>query len=368
MLAKLIAQVSDTDIQSTVVSLTTLGSIGAELEAKGVKVTALNITPANLLPRFITLAGVLRRQQPDIVQTWMYHANVLGGLAAKLAGVSRIIWNIRHGNPTHRDLKWTTRLIIRTGAWLSRAVPRTIVCCAESARRDHASIGYDAERMTVIHNGFDTEKFWRDERAAALFRQELGAEEATALIGLVGRYHPHKGHAVFIEAAETVASAHSNAAFLLCGFGATSENQELDMLLRRHGVRHRFYLLGERTDMPSIQAALTIACSASLTEGFSNAIGEAMACAVPCVATDVGDSALLLGNTGWIVPAEDPSALASAIGQALSEPTAQRTTRGALARKRIVEMFNINRIAERYSQLYQARGSSQAQNINTSHR
>lgn len=353
LLLRLLTAQQDSGIQSSVIALAGSGGLRDQFEALGISVAELRLTRTIDIPnRMHRLTKLLRQSNPDVVQTWMYHSDLLGGLAARIARVPRVYWNIRHSYPLHPATRRSTRMIARINARLSNRLPTRIVCCASSAARLHAQIGYSSRKMLVIENGFDTERFRPIPAAAARLREANGLSRDTPIIGLVARFHEHKGHSVFVQAAQLLHQTHPETAFLLCGAGATAQNTTLTKLIKQAGLSGQFYLLGEQDNIEQVQAGLTIACSASLDEGFSNTLGEAMACGVPCVATDVGASSAIIGDTGWLVAPDDAAALAGAWAQALEEPRTAFEARCSAARDRIVQRYGISQMCRRYAQLF----------------
>jgi glycosyltransferase involved in cell wall biosynthesis len=206
----------------------------------------------------------------------------------------------------------------------------------------------------IIPNGFETGLFKPDAASRAKFRNELGLAIETPLVGLIGRYDPQKNHFGFLGAAATVAQEFPDAHFVLCGPGVDVQNGELTSRVGDSGFKERIHLLGERPDMPSITAALDIACSSSLGEAFPNVIGEAMACGVPCVVTDVGDSAAIVGSTGKVVPPGDDLALARAVLGLLAMPDAERKALGLRARQRVIDNYSLDQVVRQYELLYES--------------
>jgi glycosyltransferase involved in cell wall biosynthesis len=297
----------------------------------------------------------VRRHKPDVVQTWMYHANLMAGLAAKAAGRPPVIWGIRQSDLDPRVSKRSTIAVARLGARLSRALPDKIVCCAENARLVHEAMGYAPERMVVIPNGFDLDRFKPDDGAKALLRRELGLPDSALLVGLAARCDPQKDHRGFLAAAALLRRGNPDARFMLCGDGIDAGNTALAGWIAEHGLGAVTHLLGPRADMPRIMAGCDAMVSASaFGEGFPNVLGEAMAAGTPCVATDVGDSRLIVGDTGAIVPPRDPAALAAALQAILSLSGAERRAQGARARARIAEHYSLDAVTARYAALYRA--------------
>ena len=353
MLVKLLRTTDRAAFAPAVVSLVDMGVMGPRIEALGIAVYTLGMrrgvpSAAGLL-RLVTL---LRLLNPDLVQTWMYHADLLGGLAARWVGIP-VVWNIRQSDLDPRASKRSTRLTTRLCARLSHHVPRSIICCSKRAAQIHQALGYRPEIMNVIPNGFDTQAFRPDATQRARIREALGVEHDDLLVGLIARFDPQKNLETFIAAAAEVASRCPSARFLLCGEGVEGNNGELTGWIDRTGIRGRVYLLGPRNDIAEIMTGLDLAVSSSaFGEGFPNVLGEAMASGVPCVVTDVGDSAEILADTGRVVPPRQPRALASAVEAMLRLPPEERHRLGERARKRILEDFSIGTVTARYEKLY----------------
>ena len=216
----------------------------------------------------------------------------------------------------------------------------------------HTALGYDPEKMVVIPNGFDLDLFKPDLEGGASIRQELGIPEDTMLIGLAGRFDPQKDHHNFIKAAALLPKEILNVQFLLCGDDITWGNRELAQWIDEAGLHRCFHLLGRRNDISRIMTALDIASSSSYGEGFPNVVGEAMACGTPCVVTDVGDSALIVGDTGIVVPPGDPDALALAWKELNEIGKDKRRELGCDARLRIRENFSLPSVVKQYEDLY----------------
>jgi glycosyltransferase involved in cell wall biosynthesis len=280
----------------------------------------------------------------------MYHADLLGGLANLFAGRYPLLWGIHHTATDRTALNPRTYKILRLNALLSRWLPNRIICCAESARDSHIALGYPAGKMQVIPNGIDSQRFQPQAHARASLRKELALPPGVSLVGLCARFHPAKDHQTFIEAAAMVSKKNPETHFVLCGWQVEWNNPRLSMWIDQAGLRSRCHLLGMRDDMPRILSALDVLVSSSVSEAFPLIVGEAMACGVACVVTNVGDSALLVGNTGQVVPAGDPNSLGEAILFLQGETAVKK---GALARKRIMTLYNLEAAVARYIQAYE---------------
>lgn len=337
----------------SVVSLTSVGKVGQQLVNSGVELQALGMRSFLDIPRVLwQLVQLLRRSEPEIVQTWMYHADLLGGIAARLAGNRRIIWGIRTTD-IGAGRSRVTAVIRRVCAYLSRFVPHTIVCAAEASRLAHIRLGYDANRMVVVPNGFEMSSLVATVGERNALRAQYGWGPDTVVIGTLGRFNPVKNHEAFVGAAAVLARKYPNVRFLMVGRGLETSNSELMAWIRQTGLPEYFVLLGERADAPVCLAAMDIYCLHSQTEGFPNVVGEAMAMGVPCVVTDVGDAGLLVGETGVVVPRGNTSALAQGLERLVEmDPNARRIL-GEEARSRIKNKFTMGHAREHFEAIYQ---------------
>jgi glycosyltransferase involved in cell wall biosynthesis len=358
MLLRLLERLDRKRFQPHVISLVSLSSIGSHVQALGIPVEALGMQPGRIgLLAFVRLIRRLRALRPDLVQTWMYHADLVGGLAARMAGVPAVVWGIRNGSLHRAQTKLATRLVVGACARLSGHVPHRIISCAKTACELHAALGYPAGRMLVIPNGFDLDQYSPDTAARDAIRTELGLVPDTPLVGLVGRFDPQKNYAGFIQAAGLLHMRQPQVHFLMAGQGVERDNRMLAKAIDAAGLGSGVSLLGQRDDMPRLMAALDLLVSASAYgEAFPNVLGEAMACAVPCVTTDIGDAAYIVGDTGKVVAPGDSAALAAAMEQVLAMPAAARTELGHRARARIAAHFEIGEVTLRYEALYEALG------------
>jgi glycosyltransferase involved in cell wall biosynthesis len=329
--------------------------VGQKIQSVGVPVRALGMN-RNGLPNPLSvsrLARWLREARPHLVQTWMYHADLVGTLAAWFAGDLPIIWNIQHGPFRLGSHNPRTLLVAKICGILSRRHSVRVVSCSTAACKDHQELGYATDKIQVISNGSNTVVYRPNAESRRAVRRELNIANETPLIGMVGRFNPQKDHHNFVQAAIRLHKAYPKSNFLLCGLDITWENAALAAWIPET-LRSYFHLLGRRLDVEQIDNALDIGClSSSHGEGFPMAVGEIMACGVPCVVTDVGDCALLVGDTGRVVPPRDPQALANALRELIDMGADQRTALGQTARQRVETHFSIPKITAQYEGLYQ---------------
>jgi glycosyltransferase involved in cell wall biosynthesis len=335
-----------------VVSLTSLGEIGPKLMAMGIPVYTLELRGLfNIFTIFLKLVHLFRQINPSIVQTWMYHSDLIGGLAARVAGISNVVWNIR--NTLIPQGRWSrSQLIIRLCAWLSKWIPRRIVCCAEAGRFNHIQMGYAIEKMIVIPNGYDLDLYSKAFDLRHDVRNKFGFSANCIVIGIVGRFDELKDYGNFISAAKIVSKHKSQVRFLMIGRGIQSTNLRLMSLLENTGYIERFILLGERDDTANLMAAMDIYCLSSRAEGFPNVVAEAMAVHLPCVVTDVGDAALIVHDSGQVVPSQNSNALADALICMTNLSSDQRRDLGNRARELIEQRYSIGAIVDMYTSLY----------------
>jgi glycosyltransferase involved in cell wall biosynthesis len=356
MLASLLAGSNRQRFRSSVISLTTIGPVGDEVTQLGIPVRALNLRPRLTdAPRTARLVGWLRTERPDVVQTWLYESDLVGGLASRMADRSTpVVWGIHQGDLDPERCKRRRIWAARACATLSYRVPTSIVCCSQVAAEIHKGMGYDGDRMLVIPNAVDVERFVPNPSVRLPFRQELGVGDDTMLVGVIARFDPQKDHHGFIAAAGMLCQSHPDVHFVLCGKGVTHENRELVGWCESEGISERCHLLGLRHDMTRLTASLDLMVSpAAYGEAFPMVLLEAMACGVPCVATDVGDSSILVGDSGVLVPPGDPVALKDAMVRLLTMRVDERQSRGRSARERVKDAYSLPAVVGRYEDLYQ---------------
>lgn len=355
MLARLVRGLQRRGVRNLVVSMTAPGAVAARIESAGVRVISLGLRRGAIAPgATVRLRRLLAVERPDIVQTWMYHADLLGTFAALPRRPFALVWNLRASNIDMRRYRPLSGLVRAACAWLSR-IPDVVVANAEAGVDYHARLGYRPRRWVVIPNGVDTEEFAPDPEAGRSFRREQGIPEAALVIGLVARRDPMKGHEVFLEAAARLLEAVPSLYVVLAGEGVTERDEPFRSWMGNVGRERarRVRLLGRRDDVPRIYCALDVAVSSSFGEGFPNAVAEAMACGVPVVATSVGDTPRLAESAGRLVPPGDPAAIVHACAGIL-ENEELRAALGYAARCRIRDLFGIGEAVRQYDSMYRA--------------
>jgi len=339
--------------RTSVIALRGSGRLAERLRAGGTFVSTLDADgTAKALIALPRVPLELRRFKPDVIQGWMYHGNLVASTVTSFCR-GRLFWGIRQAlGALDRETPATNRLI-RFEARLSNR-PNGIIYNSARARRDHEDIGYAAAKGMVVPNGFDTELLSPNAEARTRLRGQLGLADDAILVGHLARYHPVKDHATFLEGAAAVVDPRLR--FVMVGRGVDSSNLELAALVERLGQRSRITLLGEADDVGALLPGLDVLCVSSRSEAFPNVVGEAMSCGVPCVSTDVGDAAQIVGGTGRVVPVGDPSRLAEALRAIVQMDDAARVSLGRIARQRIIEHYSLDSMVEQYQRIYEGPG------------
>ena len=354
MLYKLLLGMDRKKFSQAIISLTDGGTFCGKIESSGVPVYSLGLDQSIVSPIALwRLRKIINQLNPDILQGWMPHGNFAASMAKLLARKNKIkvFWNIRQSLDQFMYEKRLTEAIIRLGAKWSKNIEK-IIFNSLSGKNDHMMVGYCPDNSLVIPNGFNTNIFKPDKQARLSVRSELGLSKDTFLIGRVGRYHFMKDHLNFLRAAGKIVKKYPDINFLLVGLGVESGNEELNRIVHENSLRDHVLLLGPRSDIPRLMASLDISVSNSIIEGFPSVIGEAMACSVPNVVTDAGDSARIVGDVGYVVPLRDFESLANAMEELINMGQEELSSLGKASRERILNHFSLQKIVNLYQQLY----------------
>lgn len=348
----------DTKHKHVVISMMDEGKYGSMLKDAGIEVYCLNMKPGRVsLSGLWQLFKLLRMHKPDVVQTWMYHADLIGGVIARLAGVKHVFWNVRHTTLEPGQSKRSTIWVAKACAFVSGWIPKKIIYCAHEAKTVHEALGYKQGKAEIIGNGYDLAQFSIDAEWRIAFRTELKLAHDDTLIGMVGRFDAQKDHANLVRALGLVRKAGYNFKVALIGKDLDANNQPLLNHIGVNQLTENVILLGQRNDIPAVMNGLDLHVLSSSSEGFPNVLAEAMACGTSCVTTDVGDAALIVGDVGWVVPPKDSQALAKAIMQALEEKQYNHQAwleRKDVCRNRIVENFSIEKMIVAYHRIWKS--------------
>jgi glycosyltransferase involved in cell wall biosynthesis/SAM-dependent methyltransferase len=320
-----------------------------KLEAHGIKVHHLNWKSQGGAAAVVRLQRLIRESDADVVQAWMYRANLVAGLSARLAG-KPVLWNIRCS--TFDIYPFPTRAIAYAGGVLAGVVPHLIINCSSNSAKLHDRIGYSLAKTAVVPNGFDPASLAPDGRAREKTRNALGIEPGTFVLGSIGRWHVQKGLPLLLRALRMLHDRGLVLKLVLAGRDLDMDNRDLARLVSETGCADQVMAIGERGDIPEIARAIDLHVLASIGgEGFPNVVAETMLSGTPNVATDVGDCSLIIADTGWVIPPRNPSQLADAIQQAHVEWTQSPEkwqSRREAARSRIVDNFSIEAMVRAY--------------------
>ena len=351
MLVRLVSALDQARFHCSVLSLTGGGPAGEASMGKGVHVYMVRFDRYGVacIPE---LRRIVRAVSPDLIQGWMYYGNIMAVLAASLMQRRPpVAWGIRHGLPDLSKERLRTRLALRLSARLSTRVAAAVYASTDGIGQ-HRAAGFRDPNPVVISNGYDLDYFRPRPDAGRRVRRTLGLGDEALVVGHVARFDAAKNHAGFLRAAAQVAGAVPECSFVLAGPGVEASNSALTALITGLGLQDRVRLLGPRTDIPELMSSFDVFCLSSRSEAFPNVLAEASACAVPSVATDVGDVRAILGASGSIIPPDDEQQLAAALIRALRLSGPEREADGSRAQAVIRERFSLARAVEQYSELY----------------
>jgi glycosyltransferase involved in cell wall biosynthesis len=333
-----------------VVSLTGPEKYYPLLKKIGVDTYYLNINIFTIFTKFFFILKLIKFYKPDIVQTWLIHADFIGGIAAKLCGVKNIIWNIRYTDLKFGKSKLTSIILVKILSYLSFFIPISIILNSKKAQKIYKIKGFDKKKFVFIPNGYDLSIFKPDRLQRKIFRKKLKIKNNIKLIGNIARYDPKKDHANLIRALNLLKLKNYNFLCILVGHKISKHNKELNSLIKKLELSDKIKLFGQSNNVLQILNAIDIYVqSSSFGEGFPNVVAEAMSCGIPCVVTDVGDASNIVGKTGQVVPPNSPEKLAKKIEQTINNINKRKYNNPRL---RIRQHFTINKMINKYNKLW----------------
>lgn len=342
--------------EHVIISIMGDGIYGEQLRALGNEVFSLDVPQGKFkLGCIFTIYKLIRKISPDVVQTWLYHADLLGGVLARMAGIKAVVWGIRHSN---LDKKLNSRMIIyiaKISAKLSRIIPKKIISCSSKAAKVHVGIGYNKDKMTVIPNGYDLSKLRFSEEGRVKNRESWDVNNNDFVFGMVGRWNPLKDHANFIKAIAYLQRNNGRPIkCVLVGPGIDENNVELSILIDKYELNDVILLVGPTSNINEVMSAFDALVLPSSGEAFPNVVAEAMACCTPCIVTDVGDAALIVNDYGWVVPPVDHIALSVAMEKSIvqREHNENWVVLKENCRKRIEDDFSIEKMVSRFDKVW----------------
>jgi glycosyltransferase involved in cell wall biosynthesis len=351
MLYQLIAQQPSLH-NSLVIGLIDQGELVARFRQLGIQVICLDLKGKYKIKNLKNLYQQLKQYKPDLISTWLPHADFMGAIYASLLNIP-IIWGIHATHILSKQHSISSRL----SAWLCihffKNLPKAIICCAQSTQQECVRIGYNAARLMFIANGFDTQCFKPNASVYQNLRQQFNLSPETLIVGHIGRFSARKNQLGFLQAAQIIAKRLMNVHFVMLGAQVDNNTRALTQAIAELQLQNVTHLLGLQSNTAQFIAGFDLFICNSTSEAFPLVIGEAMSCAVPCVANEVGDNAYLIADTGLVTNNNQPLAIAEAALTILKLPREQRAFLGQAARARITQHFSLQHSSTQYLTLFQ---------------
>ena len=340
---------SQSNKEVIIISLTKEGFIGRELIKKGYKVHYLNFQKnISVISKWIKFIFLIKKYNPEIVHSWLYHSNLIGGLSAKLMSVKKIYWSIHH------DYEFSSKrmqLELKILGLMSYFIPNKVVYCSYNSKINHINNGFSNRNSSIIENGVCTNKFKKNFYFKKIFRRKLNIEKDHLIIGNIARYHPIKDHETLLKSLKILKSKKVKFKCILIGNGLTKVNQNLAFKIRKYKLQNRVILLGELNEVNKILNCFDINILSSKSECAPVTLMEAMATGIPSISTKVGDAKNILGDTGWVIKVGDHKALAEHIEQIYKNKNLLKE-KSTLALNRAKTFFSLELMLSKYKKLY----------------
>lgn len=345
---------ADKTNQHTVVSLTSAGDYGGKFRTIGIDVLELKMASSfiGMIHGITALSSLIRENEPHIVQTWLYKADLMGGLAAWLAGHRAVIWNIRSSPPELKFSKPSTFFSLVLLTLFSWWIPSRIVACGEAPRQSHASIGYRSSRMRVIPNGLEASIWRSNEKDRLLSRSRLKIRDDVLTFGQIANYHPIKRHSLLLRAFKQFSHQVASVHLVLAGQNIDKTNKELVSLLEELSMTRNVTLAGKQKDSRALLNAIDVLVSPSASEGFPNVVLEALFMGKPCLVSDAGESARIIGPGGWVFAPETVEGLSNALIDAANIGASSLREIGASGRHHVMDAYSEHAMVAAYQRIW----------------
>ena len=336
-----------------IVCLTTKSFYSNLLEENNIKIYELNMNKFYFL--FIApikFYSILRKIKPEIVQTWMYHSDLFGGIIARLAGIKIVLWNVRSSSFKVPEITYSSLLASRINSLISWFIPTNIICCGKYAAQCHVNQGYESSKIKIIFNGVNTKLFAPNNENRSLVRKKYRIKPDTILLGMVARYTPVKDHRTLLKALSLLNNLKQKWICILSGRGMDHNNYELLEMINSLKLSKKVILIGTQININEIYNALDLHILTSTSEGFPNCLIEALSSGIPCISTNVGDAKYILKDVGWIVNPSNPYQLAEVLKKFFNLTESERKKISEFSRNRIKSEFSLAKLIENYDDLY----------------
>lgn len=334
------------NINHIIVSLKDYGVYGETLRCAGVKIYPLRLNKINFFNRVISLYFIIRKEKPDIIQSWLYISDLIVSIVVCFLKGHPLVWNVRNGSLDTRIVSRGSVFSAKLCSIISKtSIPSGIISCSKSAIETHIKYGYQRNKFNLIYNGINVRKF----TISPFSKREK------VYIGYVGRFDPQKGHENLFEALALLRKKFNDFKIILAGQNILKTNEGLFRLIEKYDLGNFIELRGMVQEMEKLYSEIHIHVLPSLSEGFPNVVAESMSCGIPNIVTDVGDAANIVGNTGWVCKKGNPidlcESIFSSINELNSEPEIFSKRREA-CRIRIVNEFSIEKMVNSYNQIW----------------
>ena len=326
------------------------------LSKSGIKIYTLNMKPEkNFINNFIQINKNFKKRKSKYSSIWLYHADFFGSIAAKLAGVKNLIWNVRHSDFNEKNTRKSLLVLVKILAKLSYIFPKKIVFCSKNSIKLHTKIGYQSKKISYIPNGYDLKKFRPYFPKKFLPKYYTNFNKNLALLGNVANFKPNKDHKNLLQALQILKKNKIPFKCMLVGKEINKQNTTLMNMIKKYNLSNEIILMGSQKNINRVMNKIDIhILSSDSGETFPNVVAEAMASGTPCVVTNVGDSSQIVGKTGWTVDPQNAKELAKSIKKAIRKFKSKDWNYLCLAsRNRIVQNFTIKKMVNNYNKIWQ---------------